>query len=53
MRSVWNDHPRFFETYFTAYPGRYFTGDGARRDTDGYLVDNGPSATSSTSRVTA
>jgi len=36
MRSVWNDHDRFFETYFTAYPGCYFTGDGARRDADGY-----------------
>ena len=35
MRSVWGDHARFFQTYFTTYPGRYFTGDGARRDQDG------------------
>jgi acetyl-CoA synthetase len=36
MRTVWNDHRRFFETYFTTYPGYYFTGDGCRRDEDGY-----------------
>jgi acetyl-CoA synthetase len=36
MRSVWGDHRRFFETYFTTFPGKYFTGDGARRDGDGY-----------------
>ena len=36
MRTVWCDHRRFFETYFTTYPGRYFTGDGCRRDEDGY-----------------
>ncbi len=36
MRTVYNDHARFFETYFSAYPGMYFTGDGARRDEDGY-----------------
>src|SRR5213082_2553112 len=36
MRTVWNDRGRFFETYFKAYPGLYFTGDGARRDEDGY-----------------
>lgn len=36
MRSVYGDHQRFFETYFSAYPGMYFTGDGARRDDDGY-----------------
>jgi acetyl-CoA synthetase len=36
MRSVYGDHQRFIETYFTAFPGRYFTGDGARRDEDGY-----------------
>jgi acetyl-CoA synthetase len=36
MRTVWGDHARFFQTYFTTYPGRYFTGDGARRDEDGY-----------------
>ena len=36
MRTVWGDHQRFFETYFKAYPGLYFTGDGCRRDEDGY-----------------
>ena len=36
MRTVYGDHQRFIETYFSAYPGRYFTGDGARRDEDGY-----------------
>jgi acetyl-CoA synthetase len=36
MRTVWNDHERFFQTYFTTYPGVYFTGDGCRRDEDGY-----------------
>jgi acetyl-CoA synthetase len=36
MRTVYGDHERFFQTYFTTYPGRYFTGDGARRDQDGY-----------------
>lgn len=36
MRTVWGDHERFFQTYFTTYPGKYFTGDGARRDADGY-----------------
>ncbi len=36
MRTVWGDHERFFETYFTTYPGKYFTGDGCRRDDDGY-----------------
>ncbi|MFD1611238.1 acetate--CoA ligase [Sphingomonas tabacisoli] len=36
MRTVWGDHGRFFQTYFTTYPGKYFTGDGARRDEDGY-----------------
>ena len=36
MRTVWGDHKRFFETYFTTYPGKYFTGDGCRRDEDGY-----------------
>ena len=36
MRSVYGDHQRFIETYFTTFPGRYFTGDGARRDEDGY-----------------
>jgi acetyl-CoA synthetase len=36
MRTVYGDHKRFIETYFTTYPGKYFTGDGARRDADGY-----------------
>jgi acetyl-CoA synthetase len=36
MRTIYGDHKRFFETYFSAYPGMYFTGDGARRDEDGY-----------------
>jgi len=35
MRTVWNDHARFFQTYFSTFPGYYFTGDGARRDADG------------------
>jgi acetyl-CoA synthetase len=35
-RTVWGDHHRFRETYFSQYPGYYFTGDGARRDEDGY-----------------
>jgi len=37
MRTVWGDHERFFQTYFTTYPGLYFTGDGCRRDADGYF----------------
>jgi len=36
MRTIWGDHDRFFQTYFTQYPGYYFTGDGCRRDADGY-----------------
>jgi acetyl-CoA synthetase len=36
MRSVYGDHERFISTYFTTYPGKYFTGDGCRRDKDGY-----------------
>ncbi len=36
MRSVYGDHQRFIDTYFKTYPGMYFTGDGARRDEDGY-----------------
>ena len=36
MRTVYGDHERFIQTYFSAYPGKYFTGDGARRDEDGY-----------------
>lgn len=35
-RTVFGDHERFAQTYFSAYPGKYFTGDGARRDADGY-----------------
>src|SRR5690606_8009587 len=36
MRTVYGDHERFIQTYFSNYPGLYFTGDGARRDEDGY-----------------
>ncbi|WP_426260715.1 acetate--CoA ligase [Sphingomonas sp. DC1100-1] len=36
MRGVWGDAERFFQTYFTTYKGSYFTGDGCRRDADGY-----------------
>ena len=36
MRTVFGDHARFVETYFSAYKGKYFTGDGCRRDADGY-----------------
>ena len=36
MRTVYGDHQRFKDTYFAAYPGNYFTGDGCRRDADGY-----------------
>jgi len=36
MRTVYGDHERFVQTYFATYPGRYFTGDGCRRDEDGY-----------------
>nr|WP_295383405.1 acetate--CoA ligase [Pseudoxanthomonas sp.] len=36
MRTVYGDHQRFIDTYFRTYPGTYFTGDGCRRDTDGY-----------------
>lgn len=36
MRTVYGDHERFKQTYFSTYPGLYFTGDGCRRDTDGY-----------------
>jgi|TARA_R110000782_G_scaffold217105_5_gene304622 acetyl-CoA synthetase len=35
-RTIWGDHERFFQTYFTTYAGKYFTGDGCRRDGDGY-----------------
>jgi acetyl-CoA synthetase len=36
MRTVFQDHARFVQTYFATFPGKYFTGDGARRDADGY-----------------
>ena len=36
MRTVYGDHQRFVQTYFSTYPGTYFTGDGCRRDADGY-----------------
>ena len=36
MRTLWGDHARFEEAYFSQYPGYYFTGDGCRRDADGY-----------------
>jgi acetyl-CoA synthetase len=36
MRTVFRDHDRFVQTYFSTYPGKYFTGDGCRRDEDGY-----------------
>ncbi|MCJ8140463.1 acetate--CoA ligase [Falsirhodobacter halotolerans] len=36
MRTLWGDHERFEEAYFSQYPGYYFTGDGCRRDADGY-----------------
>ena len=37
LRSVYGDHNRFYETYFKPFPGYYFTGDGAKRDEDGYF----------------
>jgi acetyl-CoA synthetase len=36
MRTVYGDHERFIQTYFSSFPGKYFTGDGCRRDADGY-----------------
>jgi acetyl-CoA synthetase len=36
MRTVYGDHQRFFDTYFARFPGKYFSGDGCRRDADGY-----------------
>jgi acetyl-CoA synthetase len=36
MRTVYGDHERFVQTYFSTYKGMYFTGDGCRRDEDGY-----------------
>ncbi len=41
MRTVWGDHERFFQTYFTTFRGKYFTGDGCRRDEDGYFWISG------------
>jgi acetyl-CoA synthetase len=40
-RTVWGDHERYVQTYFSTHPGRYFTGDGCRRDADGYLFITG------------
>jgi acetyl-CoA synthetase len=37
MQTLWNDHPRFKEAYFTRFPNYYFSGDGATRDADGYI----------------
>jgi acetyl-CoA synthetase len=42
LRSVWGDHERFLSTYFSKFEGKYFTGDGARRDEDGYIWVMGP-----------
>ena len=36
MRTVYGDHQRFIDTYFSTFPGKYFSGDGCRRDEDGY-----------------
>jgi len=36
MRTLYNNHERFIEAYFSTYPGKYFTGDGVKRDSDGY-----------------
>jgi acetyl-CoA synthetase len=36
IRTIWGDHQRMIDTYFSQYPGYYFTGDGAKRDSDGY-----------------
>ena len=41
MRTVYGDHQRFIDTYFKAYPGNYFSGDGCRRDADGYYWISG------------
>lgn len=41
MRTIYRDHERFFQTYFSQYPGYYFTGDGVRRDKDGYYWISG------------
>jgi len=42
MRGVFRDPERFFKTYFTTFPGKYFTGDGCRRDEDGYYWNHRP-----------
>lgn len=36
MRTIYGDHERFIKTYFSSFPGHYFTGDGAKREEDGY-----------------
>ena len=41
MRGVYGDHERFFTTYFSQFPGKYFTGDGCRKDKDGYYQITG------------
>ncbi|CAD0186938.1 Acetyl-coenzyme A synthetase [Ruegeria sp. THAF57] len=41
MRTCWGDHDRFVKTYFSDYKGYYFTGDGCRRDADGYYWNKG------------
>ena len=46
MRTVFRDHERFVQTYFSQYPGRYFTGDGCRRDEDGRMAITGSPAAS-------
>ena len=55
MRTVYGDHQRYIDTYFRQYPGKYFTGDGARRDEDGYYWITGRRSwvTRTTSRVRA
>jgi acetyl-CoA synthetase len=40
-RTIWGDHKRFFDTYYAPFPGYYFTGDGCRRDEDGYYFITG------------
>jgi len=52
MRTVFGDHQRFIDTYFKTFPGKYFTGDGAKRDADGYYWITGRVDMSSMSRAT-
>ena len=52
-RTLFGDHDRFVDTYFKTFKGMYFTGDGARRDEDGYYWITGGSTTCSTSPATA